>query len=232
MKSNTNNKELKMNDVEHGRCAFCGNMKDVSRFYIDVKNKHFDDNKQGKYHEYILYCRECDIDTDSITDGYHTFKELYAHRVRLFIELCRTVRKERYVWCSKFHSDGSRFDRWVILGIGSEFGKQITYHVPEEYWDELCSFASVLERAPKWDAHTSGDVLARLKDVGGLTLYSKLSETWSVGKLQWFFMYGMMTSLFIMGVGGDFGKMIGVIGGGIVLSMYAYEYIKQERIGQ
>lgn len=46
-----------------------------------------------------------------VSDGYHTFKELYAHRVALFIALCNTLIEHESdvlvdrVWKSKFHSD-------------------------------------------------------------------------------------------------------------------------------
>lgn len=51
-----------------------------------------------------------------VSDGYHTFTELYEHRCTLWITLCRalrlltvnkTQRPEPVVWRSKKHSDGS-----------------------------------------------------------------------------------------------------------------------------
>ena len=102
-------------------------------------------------------------------DGYHTFDELYDHRITLFIALCKQiVERSMYsgdynVWCSVLHSDGSKFDDWFILGIGKEKGKQITYHLPAKYWNEVCEFAVSLERAPEFDGHTPDDVLERLK---------------------------------------------------------------------
>lgn len=112
-----------------------------------------------------------------VSDGYHTFDELYDHRITLFIILCKTfLRNQEYqsyiggvagvfkslVWRSKLHSDGSVFDGWFVLGIGKEKGKQITYHLPNDRWDET-SFAETLEKAPEWDGHTSQDVITRLK---------------------------------------------------------------------
>lgn len=47
---------------ELNRCVFCGELKEVSRFYIHVKNKHFDDNKRGKYSTYIYYCNDCGVE--------------------------------------------------------------------------------------------------------------------------------------------------------------------------
>lgn len=108
------------------------------------------------------------IDTNEISDGYHTFGELYEHRITLYIALCKWVRSFMYregngdVWRSKLHSDGSSFDGWFILGINKEKGEQITYHLPLEKWNET-GFAETLEKAPEFDGHTSEDVLERIK---------------------------------------------------------------------
>lgn len=108
------------------------------------------------------------------SDGYHTFGELYEHRVALYIAICKRVRSgdlvrrvdghgyENPVWRSRLHADGSSFDGWFILGIRKEPGKQITYHLPMERWSDT-SFAETLEKAPEWDGHTPDDVLQRLK---------------------------------------------------------------------
>ena len=97
--------------------------------------------------------------------------ELYEHRFELFIALCRNVPHEedfsmddRSIWRSKFHSDGSNFKDWFILGIGKEKGEQITYHFPLSRWEDT-NFAETLDRAPEWDGHTSDDVLKRLKNL-------------------------------------------------------------------
>lgn len=109
-----------------------------------------------------------------VSDGYHTIEELYDHRVALFIALCRQFEKTdigheismpKNVWCSRLHSDGSSYDGWFILGLFHEKGKQITYHIPERFWDECVSFCMVLENAPEYDGHTSADVLERLKNL-------------------------------------------------------------------
>lgn len=99
-----------------------------------------------------------------ISDGYHTFDELYEHRITLYIALCKSLRMEEDVWKSKQHSDGSRIEGWFILGINKEQGKQITYHLPLSKWDE-CNFATTLATAPNFDGHNSIDVLERLKNL-------------------------------------------------------------------
>ena len=106
-----------------------------------------------------------------VSDGYHTFDELYDHRITLFIALCKQLTHQPYdndakfgVWRSKRHSDGSMFDGWYVMGIGFEPGLQVTYHLPLARWEEA-SFAQILEVAPDFDGHTSSDVLERLKDL-------------------------------------------------------------------
>lgn len=101
------------------------------------------------------------IDTNEISDGYHTFGELYEHRIELFLALCRLVGK--YAWKSRYHSDGTRIDGWFICGIYTAPGRQITYHLPDRKWgDTECR---LLERAPEFDGHTAEDVLRRLADI-------------------------------------------------------------------
>ena len=73
--------------------------------------------------------------TEDTSDGYHTFKELYEHRITLYIALCKSLNNGN-VWRSKLHSDSSSFDGWFILGIWREKGKQISYHLPNERWRE------------------------------------------------------------------------------------------------
>lgn len=103
-----------------------------------------------------------------VSDGYHTMDELYEHRIILFITLLRILHhwsgsRTQQLWCSKYHSDGTWLDGWFVAGIGREPGKQITYHLPVKYWDEVIKWAEYESRAPEWDGHTSADVLERLK---------------------------------------------------------------------
>ena len=112
-------------------------------------------------------------DKDCTCDSFHTFDELYDHRIALFITLTRLLKRqenaigfipvgESFVWRSELHHDGTNFCGWFIMGIGKEKGKQISYHLPLSRWKET-NFAETLERAPEWDGHTSDDVLNRLK---------------------------------------------------------------------
>jgi len=101
------------------------------------------------------------VNSNHISDGYHTFGELYGHRVELYIALCKY---QSGVWRSKVHHDGEQWEGWFLLGIGEQPGQQITYHLPIEKWDD-CDFADTLEKAPEFDKHTSADVLERIKQL-------------------------------------------------------------------
>lgn len=109
------------------------------------------------------------LDTNLISDTYHTFGELYEHRVQLFVTLCNLAYRSHgngaygIPWKSKLHHDGTSWAGWFIAGIGTEKGKQISYHLPIEKWDELR--VVVYDKAPEWDGHTPADVLERLKEM-------------------------------------------------------------------
>lgn len=102
----------------------------------------------------------CDV--GEVSDGFHTFSELYDHRCALFVALAN--RCKGLAWKSWLHADGTMFegpDRWFIAGLRLHSG-DITYHLPGEYWDRLK--VKEKERAPEWDGHTPADVVERILD--------------------------------------------------------------------
>lgn len=102
-------------------------------------------------------------ESGSISDGYHTFNELYEHRNTLFIILAKYIKSENthHVWRSIKHSDGTMFKGWYVMGINKLEGEQLTYHLPIETW-ESTNFAETLAKAPDFDGHTPEEVLKRL----------------------------------------------------------------------
>lgn len=105
-----------------------------------------------------------------VSDGYHTMDEVYEHRIALFITLCRLIKccQGDFLayppWRSKQHhpEDKPMFGGWFVMGLGGEKpGEQITYHLPLSRWEET-DFAETLDHAPRWDGHTSADVLERI----------------------------------------------------------------------
>jgi hypothetical protein len=119
-------------------------MKELAQYYINDMQS----NERGK-----------------LSDGYHTFDELYDHRIRLYLTLCKMLHEytEHDVWCSDTHSDGSKIDDWVLLGINTNEGEQISYHIPDSYLPEVATFSRYVNKSPKFDEHTSEDVLLRLQ---------------------------------------------------------------------
>lgn len=113
-------------------------------------------------------------DTNGISDGYHTFEELYDHRIFLFRALGNLAimaansvgmeNNENNVWKSKLHHDGTSYDGWFIVGFHTKPGFQVSYHIPMKYWDYFDLFVE-RERAPEWDGHTPADVVERLKNI-------------------------------------------------------------------
>lgn len=88
-----------------------------------------------------------------LSDGYHTYNELYHHRMILFSIICN--QNKSMSWKSKLHADGTMFDDFFIVGINTPEG-QFTYHYHIDNWDLF----DVLElpNAPEYDGHTPGDV--------------------------------------------------------------------------
>ena len=86
-----------------------------------------------------------------VSDGYHTFDELYEHRTVLFACICKLVLPDN-VWRSDLHSDGTMYDNMFIVGINTEFGT-VSYHIDNKY-KGLFKFIKKLDKAPEWDGTT------------------------------------------------------------------------------
>lgn len=89
----------------------------------------------------------------NISDGYHTFNELYRHRMILFSVICN--QNKQLAWKSKLHKDGTMFKNYFIVGITTTKG-QYSYHYHVDNWDYFN--VKELEFAPEWDGHKPEDV--------------------------------------------------------------------------
>lgn len=89
----------------------------------------------------------------NISDGYHTFEELYYHRMILFSVICNTFKE--MAWKSKLHSDGTMFDGYFIVGVDTPKG-QYTYHYDLKFWNDFN--IKELEKAPEYDGHKPEDI--------------------------------------------------------------------------
>jgi hypothetical protein len=91
-----------------------------------------------------------------ISDGYHTFDELYEHRCLLFVNLC-LAHREQCAWKKDPNTKG-----WFLLYWDQPVNGQISYHLPEK-WLPLVERAIRMDSDHAWDGHTSANVVARLE---------------------------------------------------------------------
>ena len=97
-------------------------------------------------------------DIGDLSDGFHTFNDLYYQRMILFATLVKTY-KDR-AWKSLRHDDGELCfgGGWFIVGIDTPEGSY-TYHYEAKYFDLFD--CDILDYGKHWDGHTEKDV-ARL----------------------------------------------------------------------
>lgn len=108
---------------------------------ISIVNKLAEENNMGE-----------------ISDGYHTFNELYHHRAVLFSVICNSNKEK--AWKSKLHDTGDMYEGMFIVGIETPEG-QATYHYDiNPYWDMFK--VKELPKAPKWDGHSPDEAIRRL----------------------------------------------------------------------
>lgn len=92
-------------------------------------------------------------DISKISDGSHSFEELYHHRMYLFSIICNTYKEK--AWKSKLHADGTMYDDYFIVGITTRYG-DYTYHYHIDNWDMFD--VKELEKAPEYDGHKPEDL--------------------------------------------------------------------------
>lgn len=111
-------------------------------------------NKIQLINQELLKMRDTGISRKDISDGYHTFGELYFHRMVLFSIILN--QNPDISWKAKKHHDGTMFgDDSFICGIDTPDG-QYTYHYNLEHWD--CFIVKELEFAPEYDGHKPKDI--------------------------------------------------------------------------
>lgn len=109
-----------------------------------------------------------EFDVNEISDGYHTFNELYEYR-KLYNALIFNEwnKQDLYdVHKSKLHYDGSKpfdSDEWFVVSAKLPTGL-ITNHYNIADWD-LFKIKEVDKALFPYDNHTSKDVLKRMKDI-------------------------------------------------------------------
>lgn len=93
-------------------------------------------------------------DVEKMSDGYHTFADLYEQRLILSAALAKN---NPHAWKSKRHEDGSVpfGGGWFIMGFDTDEGCY-TYHYELKDWDLFQ--CKELDKGKPWDGHTSKDV--------------------------------------------------------------------------
>lgn len=101
---------------------------------------------------------EAEKNPGEISDGYHTFNELYHHRAVLFSVICN--QHPGRAWKSKKHYDGTMYDGMFIVGVDTPDG-QATYHYDiNPYWDIF--HVQEVDCAPQWDGHSPAEAIHRI----------------------------------------------------------------------
>ena len=93
-------------------------------------------------------------DVEKMSDGYHTFADLYEQRLILSAALAKN---NPNAWKSKRHEDGSVpfGGGWFIMGFDTDEGCY-TYHYELKDWNLFQ--CKELDKGKPWDGHTSKDV--------------------------------------------------------------------------
>jgi len=97
---------------------------------------------------------EFEVETKGgISDGYHTFDELYFHRMMLFAVICNQNKGK--AWKSKLHHDGTMYENFFIVGVTTKKG-DYTYHYHLDSWSLFN--VKELDKALEWDGHRPEDI--------------------------------------------------------------------------
>lgn len=137
------NKCVKDNKTRYyGEDAACNNVEELCTWFADNKE----------------YLKVPETGIGDLSDGWHTFNELYHHRAILFSVICNAFPEK--AWKSKKHHEGDMFEGMFIVGIETPEG-QATYHYNiEPYWDMFK--VKELDIAPWWDRHSADEAINRI----------------------------------------------------------------------
>lgn len=112
-----------------------------------------DDLKCAKYEAQKEKERKAAMITGETSDGYHTFNELYHHRMVLFSIICNSNKDVAFK--SKLHADSTMFDDYFIVGVKTPVG-YYTYHYHIDNWHRFD--VDEVDNAPEWDGHKPSDI--------------------------------------------------------------------------
>lgn len=137
-----------------------------AKLFQAIKDNGYEWNAETKTLEKLNIPKEEPIeDKGNISDGYHTFNELYEYRLLYNASMFNELAKQGLydVHKSKKHSDGTipfGDENWFIVQAELPTG-QISNHYEMKDWDLFQ--VPVKEKANLYDGHTPQDVAKRLR---------------------------------------------------------------------
>jgi len=117
-------------------------------------------------------CEKNGISIGEVSDGYHSFNDLYDQRLALSAALFNAF--EELSWKSRRHADGRECfgGGWFIVGIDTPDGSY-TYHYKDKDWDIFN--VRELGFGKPWDGHTDKDV-GRLLSINSYRTWIPVTE--------------------------------------------------------
>ena len=97
--------------------------------------------------------------TNGISDGSHTFGDLYYQRMMLTSVIAKAIMSTKNLGTvrrSKLHDDGTMFKDYFIIYFTTPDGN-FSYHYHMDNWDNFW-FVPEVDKAIKWDGHSDLDV--------------------------------------------------------------------------
>ena len=98
-------------------------------------------------------------DVQEVSDGCHTFKELYQQRSLLLIALMKSY--PRMSWRSFRDDQGNWNEKTFLAGMKLPTG-DVSFHLGEEFWYMLQGIET-RKKSPPFDGHTASDALDRIE---------------------------------------------------------------------
>lgn len=105
--------------------------------------------------------RNKELNTKDISDTHHEFRDLYFHRMILFLKICLDYHD--LAWKTKKHFDNDNdpmFNDDFLVGINTPKGV-VSYHFKMEYWDYFKDIKEI-ENGPLWDKVKPNETIKRI----------------------------------------------------------------------
>jgi len=124
-------------------------------------------NEANNRSDVYVLGKDIQVDADckygNVSDGYHTFNELYEYRLLYNAGMCNALKDRVIITKSKKHSDGELCfgGGWFVVTMELPTG-QVTNHYEMKDWDYFK--VDEVETAPEWDGHTPYVAKERLEE--------------------------------------------------------------------